>query len=133
MSLENERVRYMGVASLVLGIISLIAGWIPFVCWFVFILAVIGLILGIVDCVKKSKANVSGKGMGIAGLILSAIAIPIIIIMSFASLGMLVAIMEGNDVLTNYNDYYYNDYYDYDYDYDYNDYYDWYDRYYNNL
>ena len=39
----------------------------------------LGLILGIVDCVKKSKANASGKGMGIAGLILSAIAIPIII------------------------------------------------------
>ena len=119
----------MGVASLVLGIISLLTSWIPFVCFFAFILAVIGLILGIVDTVKKSKANDGKKGISIAGLIISAIAIPIIIIMSFASIGIFFAIMENG-----YNNYdYYNDYYDY-YDYNYNDYYDdWYDTYYNQL
>ena len=119
----------MGVASLVLGIISLLTSWIPFVCFFAFILAVIGLILGIVDSVKKSKANDRKKGISIAGLIISAIAIPIIIIMSFVSIGILIAIIEDS----NYNYDYYNDYYDY-YDYDYNDYYDdWYDAYYNQL
>ena len=119
----------MGVASLVLGIISLLTSWIPFVCFFAFILAVIGLILGIVDSVKKSKANDRKKGISIAGLIISAIAIPIIIIMSFVSIGIFIAIIEDS----NYNYDYYNDYYDY-YDYDYNDYYDdWYDAYYNQL
>lgn len=119
----------MGVASLVLGIISLLTSWIPFVCFLAFILAVIGLILGIVDSVKKSKANDRKKGISIAGLIISAIAIPIIIIMSFVSIGILIAIIEDS----NYNYDYYNDYYDY-YDYDYNDYYDdWYDAYYNQL
>lgn len=116
----------MGVASLVLGIISLLTSWIPFVCFFAFILAVIGLILGIVDSVKKSKANDRKKGISIAGLVISAIAIPIIIIMSFVSIGILIAIIEDS----NYNYDYYNDYYDYDY----NDYYDdWYDAYYNQL
>lgn len=119
----------MGVASLVLGIISLLTSWIPFVCFFAFILAVIGLILGIVDSVKKSKANDRKKGISIAGLVISAIAIPIIIIMSFVSIGVFIAIIEDS----NYNYDYYNDYYDY-YDYDYNDYYDdWYDTYYNQL
>lgn len=118
----------MGVAALVLGIISLLIGWIPFICWFAFILAVVGLILGIVDAIKKSKANDSRKGISIAGLIISAIAIPIIIIMSFVSIGIVAAIIED----TSYYDYYdYNDYYDY---YDYNTYYDdWYDSFYNKL
>lgn len=122
----------MGVASLVLGIISLLTSWIPFVCFFAFILAVIGLILGIVDSVKKSKANDRKKGISIAGLIISAIAIPIIIIMSFVSIGILIAIIE--DEYSNYNYDYYDDYYNDYYDYDYNDYYDdWYDAYYNQL
>lgn len=122
----------MGVASLVLGIISLLTSWIPFVCFFAFILAVIGLILGIVDSVKKSKANDRKKGISIAGLVISAIAIPIIIIMSFVSIGVFIAIIE--DEYSNYNYDYYDDYYNDYYDYDYNDYYDdWYDAYYNQL
>lgn len=117
----------MGVASLVLGILSLITGWIPFVCFFAFILAVIGLILGIVDTVKKSKANDKRRGISIAGVIISAVAIPIIVIMSFVSTGIFFAIVEDN----YYNDYY-KDYYDYNNNYD--DWYnEWYDTYYNQL
>ena len=116
----------MGIASLVLGIISLVTGWIPFVCFFTFILAIIGLILGIVDTVKKTKSKSPKKGMSIAGLIISAISIPVIILSSIISLGMLVAIIE--DVDTGY-DY---DYPYYDYDYDWDDFLDsWDDTYYN--
>lgn len=67
----------MGVASLVLGIVSIVLGFIPFCGAIAFIPAVIGLILGIVDAVKKSKSQ-EPKGMAIAGIILSAIAIVII-------------------------------------------------------
>ena len=67
----------MGVASLVLGILSVLICWIPCVNYLAFIPAVIGVILGIVDTVKKSKSGES-KGMSIAGLILSAIAVVII-------------------------------------------------------
>ena len=69
----------MGVASLVLGIISLVTGWIPFICFIAFILAIVGLILGIVDTIKKGKVPGAKKGISIAGLIISAVAIPIII------------------------------------------------------
>lgn len=73
----------MGVAALVLGIVSIIIAFIPFCGSIAFIPAVIGLILGIVDLVKKNKAPKEGeetpkKGMSIAGIILSALAIVII-------------------------------------------------------
>lgn len=67
----------MGVASLVLGIISAIIGFVPFCGTFALIPAIIGLILGIVDWVKQSKAG-NPKGKSIAGTILSAIAIAVI-------------------------------------------------------
>lgn len=114
----------MGVASLVLGIIALVTSWIPFICFFAFILAVVGLILGIVDAVKKSKTNDNKKGFGIAGLVISAIAIPIIIFSSLFTIGITAAIIE--DTTYDYDNYEYrNDYYNDDYD-------DWYDDWYNN-
>lgn len=67
----------MGVASLVLEIISAIIGFVPFCGTFALIPAIIGLILGIVDWVKQSKAG-NPKGKSIAGTILSAIAIVVI-------------------------------------------------------
>lgn len=72
----------MGVASLVLGIISLIIGFIPFCGMIAFVPAIIGLILGIVEIVKKSKEK-APKGMGIAGTILSAISIVVMVFWFF--------------------------------------------------
>ena len=69
----------MGVASLVLGIISVIVSFIPLCGVWAIIPAIIGIILGIVEWVKKSKEN-EPKGKAIAGTICSAIAIVIICI-----------------------------------------------------
>lgn len=109
----------MGIASFVLGMISLVMGWIPFVCFLTLITAVIGLIFGIIDAIKKGKTNDKNKGFGIAGLIISAIAIPIIILMSIVSIGILVEEVDLDD-----------NHYQYDYDYDDDWYDDWYDNYY---
>lgn len=68
----------MAVASLVLGIVSIIIGFIPLCGMIAFVPAIIGLILGIVDLVKKNKAGEDKKGMSIAGIVLSAIAIVVI-------------------------------------------------------
>ena len=78
----------MGIASLILGIISLAVGWIPFICFICLILAVIGLILGIVDTVKKNKAGIQiNKTItSIVGLIICAIAIPVIVFSSIFSI-----------------------------------------------
>ena len=68
----------MGVAALVLGIVSVVIGFIPFCGSWAIIPAIVGLILGIVDCAKKSKEG-NPKGKAIAGIICSAVAIVIII------------------------------------------------------
>ena len=68
----------MGVAALVLGIISVAVGFIPFCGTWAIIPAIVGLVLGIVDCVKKSKEG-NPKGKAIAGIVCSAVAIVVII------------------------------------------------------
>lgn len=72
----------MGVASLVLGILSLIVGFVPFCGAIALLPAIIGLILGIVDVVLKSKKG-EPKGMGVAGIVLSAISIVVIVFWVF--------------------------------------------------
>lgn len=115
----------MGIASLVLGIISLIAGWIPFICFIAFVLAIIGLILGIVDTVKKNKTGDKKRGISIAGLIISAVAIPIIVFSSIVSFILFAVALEDNN--------YYQDDFDWYYRYDNYDYDDWYQDYYNTI
>lgn len=84
----------MGIASLILGIISLIVGWIPFISFVFLILSVVGLVFGIVDTVKKSKAN-EKKGVSIAGIVTCAIAVVITVYMSLIS-GVGLAIFTTN-------------------------------------
>lgn len=111
----------MGIASFVLGIISILMGWIPFLCFIMLMTAIIGLILGIIDTIKKSKTNDKNKGFSIAGLVISAISIPIILIMSMVSIAIIVEDGEPDSI----RDRYYDDYYDDDYD-------DWFDNWYDN-
>lgn len=64
----------MGITSLVLGIIALLTSLIPIVnnvSAFIAVLGVVFAIVGIVACVRKTK---SGKGVAIAGLVLSVVA-----------------------------------------------------------
>lgn len=72
----------MGIAALILGIVSIVIGFIPFCGAIAFVPAVIGLILGIVDIVKKNKAG-QAKGMAIAGTVLSGLAIIFIVFWLF--------------------------------------------------
>lgn len=86
----------MGVAALILGIVSLILAFIPIIGIFAFIPAIIGLILGIVSVVSKSKKN-EPKGMSIASIILTSISMFIIFIWLFV-LPLFIAGM-GNQML----------------------------------
>ena len=72
----------MGVVALVLGIISIIIGFIPLCGSIALVPAIIGLILGIVDVAVKSKKGES-KGVSIAGVVLTAIAIVVILFWVF--------------------------------------------------
>ena len=69
----------MGIASMIIGIISAILGFIPFCNYFATIPAVAGLVLGIVDVILKSKKQ-QPKGVGIAGIVLNAVAIILILL-----------------------------------------------------
>lgn len=117
----------MGIASLVLGIVAILISWIPIVGLLSFVLVIVGLVLGIVDISKKSKTQ-SQKGIGIAGVIVCAIAIPIIIITTIISMGIITAAIMGDDDLIKHtqetlnqleyneqisNNRLYQDYYDY--------------------
>lgn len=63
----------MRVASFVISLIALCTCWIPCVGWMAAIPAAIGLLLGIIGCIAAKKGE--GKGLGIAGIILGAIAV----------------------------------------------------------
>lgn len=89
----------MGVASLVLGIVSVVIGFVPFCGSWAIIPAIVGLVLGIVDWVKKNKEG-TPKGKAIAGVICSAVAIVIILAYYFVA-G--VAIKKAGKTLENYD------------------------------
>ncbi len=113
----------MGIAALIIGIISIILGCIPFCNLFAIVPALVALVLGIIDWVKKKK-NGEPKGKAIAGTICGAVALVVIVVTYIIMLVFGIGTAVFNSSL---NDYDYYDYYDdYDYDYDYYDYYDYY-------
>ena len=72
----------MGIASFVIGLVCLVLS--PFLSVFLILPAILALILGIIDAVIKSKKKES-KGLAIAGIVLSVIALAIcILIVIFA-------------------------------------------------
>ena len=75
----------LAVASLVLGILSILFAWIPIIGMIAWILAPIGLVLGLVGLSKPS-----GRGMAIAGSICSGIGL-LICLLWVISLGGIVA------------------------------------------
>ena len=89
----------MGVAALVLGIVSVVIGLIPFCGSWAIIPAIVGLVLGIVDWVKKNKEG-NPKGKAIAGVICSAVAI--VVILSYYFL-VIVAANKATTELKNYD------------------------------
>ncbi len=68
----------MGIASMVIGIFSLVIGFFPICGAWAIVPATVGLILGIVDFVQKNKRN-EPKGTAIAGIVLNPAAIIVII------------------------------------------------------
>jgi hypothetical protein len=64
----------MAVAGLVLGIVSFVISFIPCVGLLAILPAILGIIFSIIG-ISKAKTTGQGKGMAIAGLILSILAI----------------------------------------------------------
>ncbi len=81
----------MGVASLILGILALVASFVPCVGLIAIVPAGIGIILGIIDAISKSKKQES-KGMPVTGIILSIISLIVAYVMTSATVS---AVEEG--------------------------------------
>lgn len=90
----------MGTASLILGIVSLVISFIPLLGSIAIFPAITGFVLGIVDLVKKSKSG-GKKGMSIAGLILSVVAVIIIVFYVFGI--AMIASLTANDYENTYS------------------------------
>lgn len=92
----------MGIAALVLGIVSIIIAFVPFCGIIAFLPALVGLILGIVGLVVKRENN-PNKGTSIAGVILSSLAIVIMVVWFFV-LGMALSSEDIPKEFKNFND-----------------------------
>lgn len=60
----------MAIAGFVLGIIALLTSFLPIINNLSFVLAILGLIFGIVGMVGISKGKKSGKGLAIAAIVI---------------------------------------------------------------
>ena len=91
----------MGVAALVLGILGMVSAVTVFLAPIGFVLVVVGLILGIVDTVKKGKTG-EKKGVSIAGVVICAIFFVVLIVENFIMmLGLAIYEATSNGILDN--------------------------------
>ena len=71
------------IAALVLGIVGIIGAWIPIVCYFTGICAILGLVFGVIGRKKTKAATGRASGLATAGFVLGIIGV------SFAVLGLI--------------------------------------------
>lgn len=63
----------LSIAALVLGILGIVGGWIPVVCYLTTVCAVLGMIFGVKGRKKSIAANGKASGLATAGLVLGII------------------------------------------------------------
>ena len=113
----------MGIASLILGVISIIFSFIPFIRYLAFIPAIVGLILGIDELFSKRKKKKKSDpivGIVFSGISLIVVTFHLIILLFF---GMISGSQIFQEVINEMTDYYEPQYrYNERYNYNYNDY-----------
>jgi hypothetical protein len=80
----------MGIAALVLGLIGIVVGIIPFFFWLAVILGVIGLVFGIIGRGRATRGEATNGTMALWGIITSAIAM----VLSIVGLVILLGVFE---------------------------------------
>jgi len=70
----------MGVASMVLGIVSFAVCWIPVIHFLTYITAILAIVLGIVARGKVKQGTGGGGGMAMAGMVLGIVYLSIVAI-----------------------------------------------------
>lgn len=62
----------LAIGALVCGILGIVGSWIPVVCYFTLLLAIVGIVLGVKGR-KNAMMTGNGKGLATAGLVLGII------------------------------------------------------------
>jgi hypothetical protein len=76
----SPRRRGMAVASFVIGLVSLLLGWVPVIAVLAAVGVVIALVFGIIGIRRASAQGGYGRGLAIAGVVLSVVAIPVCVV-----------------------------------------------------
>lgn len=69
---ETKSAKGLSVAALVCGILGIVGSFIPVVCYFTLVLAILGIIFG-AKANKIAKETGESKGLAVAGLVLGII------------------------------------------------------------
>lgn len=75
----------MAIVALICGILGIVGGFIPVVCYLTLVLAILGIVFG-AKGMKKAKETGDGKGLAVAGLVLG------IVGTSFSAIGIICVI-----------------------------------------
>ena len=86
MNNEVNNGQNLSIAALVLGILGIVGGFIPVVCYFTTICAILGIILGVKGRQMRVAATGSASGLATAGLVLG------IVGTAFAVLGLICTV-----------------------------------------
>lgn len=68
--MENNNAKNYSIAALVCGILGIIGSFIPVVCYFTFVLAILGIVFGVKG---RKLAQPEQKGLATAGFVLGII------------------------------------------------------------
>ena len=78
--MDHQKTSAMAITGLVLGIIGLLLSAVPIINNFAFVLAVLGLLFGVVGLVKVKKGKRKGNKIAIVAIILSVLAAIIVLV-----------------------------------------------------
>ncbi len=84
--MENQSTNGMATAGFVLALITLFFGWVPVLGW---IMWVLGLIFSSVGLAKAKSVGGKGRGLAIAGLIISLLGVIMILLLATVIMGLL--------------------------------------------
>ena len=82
----------MAIASMVLGIIAILLSCCSGVKWLTVIVAVVGIVFGIMALQKKDEGS---RGMAIAGIVCSIVALVMGVIMFICGMGVLMVLLKA--------------------------------------
>lgn len=80
---KNKKTSGLAITSLIMGIFSVLLGWIPFFGW---IFVTLAIVFGIIALTKINQGLFSGRGLAMAGFILGVIGLILAVVVMISSI-----------------------------------------------